>query len=60
MGRLLGSVGKNCRFRGFLNSVLGIRLAPIGIKQGFNSTFGYGILVAVEGVAGQAHHLAGF
>lgn len=60
MGGLLRGVGKDRRFRRFFHPILRVRLTPVAIEQGFDATFGNSILVAIEGVSRQPHHLAGF
>jgi hypothetical protein len=60
MGSCFDGVGENRHCRRFFPPVLQLGFALLAIEQGFEAPFGKRILVAVESVAGQAHHLAGF
>jgi hypothetical protein len=57
---LLNGVGENSRFCGFCHPILWVRFTPVAVEQCFDTAFGNGILITVEGVTGQAHHLASF
>lgn len=60
MCRLLKGVGDDGRFNGFIDPVLRIGLAPRCLDQCLDATFFMRMLIAVEGVTGDAHHFACF
>jgi hypothetical protein len=51
--------GRNGCLGGLFDAVLGIWLPAVGIDQGIDAALSYRGLIAIEGIAGEAHHLAG-
>ena len=57
--RIIGGKGDDCRFGRFIHPVLEIRFLAVLVDEGVYAPFLYGILIAVEGISGCTHNLAG-